>query len=79
VVPEGEVLSQAIALAAQLAAGAPKALGAARRLLHSGWSETLETQMENESQTIANMARTSDAHEAIKAFIEKRAPKFTGK
>jgi 2-(1,2-epoxy-1,2-dihydrophenyl)acetyl-CoA isomerase len=66
-------------LATQIAEGAPKALGAAKRLLHSGWSETLETQMENESQTIANMARTSDTHEAIKAFIEKRAPKFTGK
>jgi len=47
--------------------------------MHAGLNETLETQMENESQTIANMARTSDTHEAIKAFIEKRAPKFTGK
>jgi 2-(1,2-epoxy-1,2-dihydrophenyl)acetyl-CoA isomerase len=79
VVPEGELLSQAIALATQLAEGAPKALGAAKRLMHAGWNETLETQMENESQTIANMARSSDTHEAIKAFIEKRAPKFTGK
>jgi enoyl-CoA hydratase/carnithine racemase len=34
--------------------------------------------MENESQMIANMARTSDTQEAIRAFIEKRAPKFTG-
>jgi 2-(1,2-epoxy-1,2-dihydrophenyl)acetyl-CoA isomerase len=79
VVPEGELLSQAIACATQLVEEAPKALGAAKRLLHSGWNETLETQMENESQTIANMARTSDTREAIKAFIEKRAPKFDGK
>jgi 2-(1,2-epoxy-1,2-dihydrophenyl)acetyl-CoA isomerase len=80
VVPEGELLSQAIACAAQLAAaGVPKVLGAAKRVMHMGLNETLETQMENESQTIANMARTSDTREAIKAFIEKRAPKFTGK
>lgn len=79
VVPEAELLSQAIACATQLAEGAPKALGAAKHLLHRGWSETLETQMENESQTIAAMARTSDTREAIKAFIEKRTPKFTGK
>jgi 2-(1,2-epoxy-1,2-dihydrophenyl)acetyl-CoA isomerase len=79
VVPEGELLSQATACAAQLAAGVPKATGAAKRMMHVGLKETLETQMENESQTIANMARTSDTREAIKAFIEKRIPKFTGK
>jgi 2-(1,2-epoxy-1,2-dihydrophenyl)acetyl-CoA isomerase len=79
VVPEGELLSQAIACAAQLAAGVPKALGEAKRMMHVGLKETLETQMENESQTIANMARTSDTREAIKAFIEKRAPNFNGK
>ena len=79
VVPEEELFSQAMACATQLAKGAPKALGAAKRLLHSGWSETLETQLENEAQTIANMTRTSDTREGIKAFIEKRAPKFTGK
>ena len=79
VVSEEEFLSQAIAFATQLAEGAPKALGAAKRLLHQGWNETLETQMENESQTIATMARTSDTREAIKAFTEKRVPKFTGK
>ena len=79
VVPEGELLSQAIACATQFAEGAPKALGAAKRLMHGGWSETLETQMENESQTIAAMTRSSDTHEGIEAFIEKRAPKFTGK
>jgi 2-(1,2-epoxy-1,2-dihydrophenyl)acetyl-CoA isomerase len=78
VVPEAELLSQAESIAIQLAAGAPKALGSAKRLMHQGWNETLETQMENESQTIAEMARTSDTHEAIKAFLEKRTPKFKG-
>ncbi len=61
-----------------MSAGAPKALGAAKRLLYSGWTETLETQMEDESQTIAAMAHTSDTHEGIAAFLEKRSPKFKG-
>src|SRR5215213_6800306 len=43
--------------ASQLAAGATKALGAAKRLLHIGWTETLETQMEHEAQTIARLER----------------------
>jgi 2-(1,2-epoxy-1,2-dihydrophenyl)acetyl-CoA isomerase len=78
VVIDEELLAQAQAFAKQLAAGAPKALGAAKRLLHSGWTETLETQMEHESQTIAAMAHTSDTHEGIAAFLEKRSPKFKG-
>ena len=79
VVPEAELLSEAKALAVQLAAGPTKALGASKRLLHSGWMETLETQMENETQTIARMGHTSDSSEGITAFIEKRAPKYEGK
>jgi 2-(1,2-epoxy-1,2-dihydrophenyl)acetyl-CoA isomerase len=79
VVPDNELLAQARALAVQLAAGPTRAYGVSKRLLHSGWTETLETQMENESQAIANRARTPDAREGITAFLEKRPPKFKGK
>jgi dTDP-3-amino-3,4,6-trideoxy-alpha-D-glucose transaminase len=51
---------------------------AAKRLLHSGWAETLETQMEHETQSIAEMARTVDAREGISAFLEKRQAEFAG-
>jgi 2-(1,2-epoxy-1,2-dihydrophenyl)acetyl-CoA isomerase len=78
VVPDDDLSENANTLALQLAAGATKALGAAKRLLHIGWTETLETQMEHETQTIADMARTSDAHEGIAAFLEKRQAEFTG-
>ncbi len=78
VVPDAEVLAQAQAIAVQLAAGPTKALGASKRLLHSGCIETLETQMEYESQAIASMAHTADAREGITAFLEKRAAKFKG-
>lgn len=78
VVPEGEVLAQAEALAKQLAAGPTRALGGAKRLLHGAWTETLETQMEWETRAIADMTRTADAKEGITAFVEKRAAKFCG-
>lgn len=78
VVPDGELITQAKALATQLATGPTRAFGVAKRLLHSGWTETLETQMEHESQAIADSARTSDAQEGISAFIEKREPKYKG-
>jgi 2-(1,2-epoxy-1,2-dihydrophenyl)acetyl-CoA isomerase len=79
VVPDNELLAQARAIAVQLAAGPTRAYGVSKRLLHSGWAETLETQMENESQAIANSARTADAREGITAFLEKRPPKYKGK
>jgi len=78
VVPDNELLAQARAIAVQLAAGPTRAYGISKRLLHSGWAETLETQMENESQAIANIARTADAREGITAFLEKRPPKYKG-
>lgn len=78
VVPDAELLPQAEAIATQLAGGATKALGVSKRLLHSGWTETLETQLNYESQAITDIARTSDANAAITAFVEKRTAKFQG-
>ena len=78
VVADAELMTQAGALAAQLAAGATQAYGAAKRLLHHSFAESLETQMELEAQAIAAQARGADAREGIAAFIAKRAPKFAG-
>jgi 2-(1,2-epoxy-1,2-dihydrophenyl)acetyl-CoA isomerase len=78
VVPDGELAAKVESLASQLASGATKAYGATKRVLHNAWTETLETQMELESQTIAAMAHTADAQEAIVAFVEKRVPMLKG-
>ncbi len=79
VVPDADLLAEAEKLATELASGATGAFGGAKRLLHSGWTETLETQMENETQSIAARSRTDDGKEGIAAFLEKRAPRFNGK
>jgi len=78
VVPDTELLERAQALAAQLASGPTKALGATKRLLHSAMNETLETQMQHESQAIVDMARAADSKEGIAAFLEKRSANFKG-
>jgi 2-(1,2-epoxy-1,2-dihydrophenyl)acetyl-CoA isomerase len=78
VVPDAALQAEAQALAEQLAAGATRAFGAAKRLLHHSFSESLETQMELEAQAIAERARGADAREGIAAFVAKRAPKFGG-
>jgi len=79
VAAEAELLESAETFARQLAKGATKALGGGKRLLRLGWTETLETQLENETQSIAEMATSADAREAMLAFVEKRPPRFEGR
>lgn len=78
VAAEGEVLNEAAALAQELAGSATVALGATRRLLLDGAVNSLETQLDAESRSIAALARTADGKEGIASFLEKRPAKFTG-
>jgi len=79
VLPADDLMEEATALAAQLAAGPTLAYGAAKQLLHLSMTESLETQMEHEAQAIANIARTEDTREGITAFLEKRPPEYKGR
>ena len=65
--------------AEELALGPTGAFGSAKRLLHGGWNQALETQMELESRAIAETGGTADGQEGIRAFAEKRKAKFGGK
>jgi 2-(1,2-epoxy-1,2-dihydrophenyl)acetyl-CoA isomerase len=78
VVPDAALADEAHALAAELAAGSTQAFAAAKRLMHSGWNATLETQIDLEYRTIYGLAADEETREAIKAFIEKREPQFKG-
>ena len=66
-------------LAAELAQGPTLALGRGKRLLHLSTTESLETQMEHESQAIAQSGHTEDFAEGVRAFSEKRPPAFRGR
>ncbi len=79
VVPKADLLVEARALAAKLASGPTLAFGAARRLLHTGQTNTLETQMELESRSQADLTRTTDGRLAIESFVRKCKPDFAGK
>jgi 2-(1,2-epoxy-1,2-dihydrophenyl)acetyl-CoA isomerase len=79
VVADDLVLPTALGLAQQLAKGPTRAFGEAKRLILSGATESLESQMEKESRGIAAMAGSADGQEGITAFLKKRIPEFTGK
>lgn len=78
VVPAGELEPTAMELAQQLAAGPTFAFAQAKALLAESLSHTLEYQMEEERQRLAQSARTKDFAEGIRAFFEKRKPQFIG-
>ena len=79
VVPDAVLHEEALRLARQLAAGAPAALAATKRLLWSGIGQGVEAVMPEENSAQALLSGMADAREGLAAVIEKRAPTFTGR
>jgi 2-(1,2-epoxy-1,2-dihydrophenyl)acetyl-CoA isomerase len=65
--------------AAKLAAGPPIALAQTKRMLNNSMNVTLEQALEDEGNAQALNFGTKDTIEAMSAFAEKRAPRFTGR
>jgi enoyl-CoA hydratase len=78
VVPADELLPRARALAAQIAAVAPLAVAASIDAVHRGADLPLAEALAYEASLFGRLSDTSDKHEGVHAFLEKRAPTFTG-
>lgn len=76
VVPDDEVFETAMGIARQLAQGATGAIGETKRLILSGATESLESQMEKESRAISMTMDSGNGREGMLAFVEKRDPRF---
>ena len=76
--PADQLMQGARAIAAQIAAKGPQAVGAAKRALNRGYDLTLEVGMEFESMLFGSMFKTDDMREGTRAFLEKRQPDFKG-
>ncbi len=74
----GGALATAEALAARLAAGAPLALAAGKRLVDFGLGMGLEAAIAYERESVAVLFCTEDRAEGLKAFRERRPGEFRG-
>jgi 2-(1,2-epoxy-1,2-dihydrophenyl)acetyl-CoA isomerase len=79
VVADEQLDAEAMALARELAAGAPAALANTKRLLWNGIGQGVEAAMPEENHAQAYLSGLADAREGLSAVIEKRAPRFGGR
>jgi 2-(1,2-epoxy-1,2-dihydrophenyl)acetyl-CoA isomerase len=79
VVPDETLHAEAESLARSLAAGAPRALAATKRLVWSGLGGRVEAQLPEEARTVAELSGMEDSREGLAAVIERRSPTFTGR
>lgn len=78
VVADDAVLTRAQELAATLAAGPTVAFRKIKQGLSAATSSTLAEALAFEAAAQAELGGTADHREAVEAFVNRRAPKFTG-
>lgn len=78
VAADDKLMAEARALAERVAVNAPRAVRLAKRLLRESQHGRLADVMELSAAFQALAHETADHKEAVTAFGEKRAPKFTG-
>ena len=79
IAPVDELDACTEALANELLAAAPRAVGLAKRVMDAAAKPALAATLEQEVQAQESLAATEDFAEGAKAFFEKRAPEFAGR
>ena len=79
VVPDAELMDEALALAKRLAAGPTQAYRAMKQNLDRALREDLASCLAAEAEGLVRTAQTEDHREAVRAFVEKRKPEFRGR
>ncbi len=78
VCPDDELAERAHTYAATLAAGASVAVDLARRAVRRSFEHDLDAAIAFESWAQSIVGNTEDRKEGVRAFLEKREPRFTG-
>jgi enoyl-CoA hydratase len=79
VVPVDDLIDVALALAGRIASQSPHAVAVLRELARTTRDLPLEEGLRREADGFVRCLRSEDGVEGVAAFIEKRAPRFTGR
>jgi enoyl-CoA hydratase/carnithine racemase len=79
VVPDAELAGAARALALEIAANAPMAVQASKKMMRMGLGEGFNDHVHHVFLQLLPLMRSQDAAEGMRAFMEKRTPSFTGR
>jgi enoyl-CoA hydratase len=79
VVPAELYLTEAVRLAQEIAARPPLAVQLAKDAVLKAFDTTLESGLDYERRSFQLLFATEDRREGMGAFLEKRAPRFTGR
>jgi len=78
VVEDDALQDEALKIAKQIAQGPTASFGAVKQLLGATYANDYATQLDAEAESIAAGLRRPDGLNAIRAFLDKRKPVFTG-
>lgn len=77
-VDDARLLETARTLARGFAAGPTRGYARTKQALRASWSNGLDAQLSLERDFMAELGRSRDYREGVAAFMEKRAPNFSG-
>jgi enoyl-CoA hydratase/carnithine racemase len=79
VVPDGSLVDATRALAAEIAANAPLAVQASKRMMRQGMADPFDEHVDRVYLQLLPLFRTKDFQEGMRSFLEKRPAEFEGR